>query len=87
MKVSVGSVEGEEVILDVLEVGSLVGELSVMDGKPRSATVSALSPVEVLAVGAVAFNEFLDRHPQVLRGLFIEVIDRLRARVRQRAAR
>jgi CRP-like cAMP-binding protein len=82
VKVSVGSVEGGEVILDVLEPGSLVGELSVIDGKPRSATVSALSPVEVLAVGAVAFNEYLERHPRLLRGLLIEVIDRLRTRVR-----
>ena len=82
VKLSVGSVEGGEVILDVLEPGSLVGELSVIDGKPRSATVSALSPVEVLAVGAIAFNEFLERHPPILRGLLIEVIDRLRTRVR-----
>jgi CRP-like cAMP-binding protein len=82
VKLSIGSVEGGEVILDVMEPGSLVGELSVIDGKPRSATVSALSAVEVLAVGAVAFNEFLERHPRVLRGLLIEVIDRLRTRVR-----
>jgi CRP-like cAMP-binding protein len=33
-------------------------------------------------VGAVAFNEYLERHPRLLRGLLIEVIDRLRTRVR-----
>ncbi len=53
VKISVGSVEGREVILDVLEPGSLIGELSAIDGEPRSATVVALSPVEVLAVAAV----------------------------------
>jgi CRP/FNR family transcriptional regulator, cyclic AMP receptor protein len=82
VKVSVGSTEGRDVILDVLEPGSLLGELSVIDGKPRSATLTALSPVEVLAVAVAPFNDFLDRHPQVLRGLLVEVIDRLRIRVR-----
>jgi len=80
VKLSVGSAEGDEVILDVLEAGSLVGELSVIDGRPRSATVTALSPVEVLAVGAGAFNDFLERHPPVMRGLLVDVIDRLRTR-------
>jgi CRP-like cAMP-binding protein len=82
VKVSVGSVEGREVILDVLEPGALLGELAVLDGGPRSATVSALSSVEVLAVGADAFNAFLDRHPSVLRGLLVSVIGRLRTRTR-----
>jgi CRP-like cAMP-binding protein len=35
-----------------------------------------------LAVAAVSFNDFLDRHPQVLRRLLIDVIGRLRSRVR-----
>jgi CRP/FNR family cyclic AMP-dependent transcriptional regulator len=82
LKVSVGSAEGDEVILDVVDAGSIVGELSVVDGKPRSATVSALAPVEVLAIGAAAFNDFLERHPRLLRGLLIEVIHRHRTRVR-----
>jgi CRP-like cAMP-binding protein len=82
VKISVGSLDGREVILDVLEAGSLIGELSAIDGEPRSATVAALSPVEVLAVAAGPFNDFLDRHPDVLRQLLLEVIRRLRVRVR-----
>ena len=82
VKISVGSVEGRDVILDVLEPGALIGELSAIDGEPRSATVAALSDVEVLAVAAGPFNGFLDRHPEVLRQLLLEVIHRLRIRVR-----
>jgi len=82
VKISVGSQDGREVILDVLEAGSLIGELSAIDKEPRSATVAALSAVEVLAVAAGPFNEFLDRHPDVLRQLLLEVIRRLRVRVR-----
>lgn len=82
VKVSVGSAEGKEIVLEVFEAGALLGELSVLDGKPRSATVTALVSVEVLAVAAGSFNEFLDRHPPVLRRLLVDVIGRLRSRVR-----
>jgi len=82
VKVSVGSADGLTVILDVLEQGALLGELAVIDGHPRSATVSALSAIEVLTVPAATFNDFLDRHPSVLRGLLVGVIERLRTRTR-----
>jgi CRP/FNR family transcriptional regulator, cyclic AMP receptor protein len=82
VKVSVVSISVREVVLDVFERGCLLGELSVIDGRPRSASLVALSPVEVLAVAAGPFNEFLDRHPQALRLLLVEVVDRLRTRVR-----
>lgn len=82
VKVSVGSTEGKEIVLEVFEAGALLGELSVLDGKPRSATVTALTPVEVFAVASGSFNEFLDRHPGVLRRLLIDVVGRLRSRVR-----
>lgn len=65
LKVTVGTREGREVVLDVFGPGALLGELSVIDGRPRSATVSALSAVEVLSVPSAHFNEFLERHPRV----------------------
>jgi CRP/FNR family transcriptional regulator, cyclic AMP receptor protein len=82
LKISVAAADGREVVLDVFEPGALVGELSVIDGRPRSATVSALEPVEVLVVAADRFNEYLDRHPEVLRLLLVDVISRFRTRVR-----
>ena len=82
VKVSVGSADGKEIVLEVFEAGTLLGELSVLDGKPRSATVTALTQVELLSVAASSFNEFLERHPPVLRRLLIDVIGRLRSRVR-----
>jgi CRP/FNR family cyclic AMP-dependent transcriptional regulator len=82
VKVSVGSSEGREVVLDVFEPRVFLGELSVIDGAPRSATVTALSSIEVLSIAADVFNDFVDRYPQVLRGLLVKVIGRLRTRVR-----
>jgi CRP-like cAMP-binding protein len=82
VKVSVGSEDGHEVVLDVFEPVVALGELAVIDGGRRSATLTALSPVEVLTIGAEAFNGFLDRHPRALRLLLVDVIGRLRTRVR-----
>jgi len=82
LKVVVGSADGRDVVLDLFGPGGLVGEWSVIDGKTRSATVTALSDVEVLTLPAVPFREFLDRHPEVREGLLLDTIGRLRAQVR-----
>lgn len=81
VKISVSSADGRDVVLDVFEPGVFVGELAVIDQGPRSATVTALCPVEVVIIAAGVFNEFLNRYPQVLRLLLVEVIARLRTRV------
>jgi CRP-like cAMP-binding protein len=57
------TVEGREVLLDVLGNGDVVGELSAVDGRPRSATATALTAVEVIAIPASAFMNFLIEHP------------------------
>lgn len=77
-KATVTAADGREVILDVLPAGALVGEISALDGRPRSATVTALGTVEVLSVPCGSFAEFLRRHPEVLLQLLVEVADRLR---------
>jgi CRP-like cAMP-binding protein len=82
VKITVGSADGRLVVLDVFEPRCLLGELSLIDGLPRSASLVALTPVEVLALGIGPFNDFLDRHPEALRALLVEVISRLRTRVR-----
>lgn len=82
LKVVVGSADGRDVVLDIFGAGELVGEWSVIDGKPRSATVSALTDVEVLTLPAREFREFLDHHPAVRESLLLDTIGRLRAQVR-----
>lgn len=53
---------GVEVLLAVRGPGALLGELSAIDGLPRSATVSALEPVRVRALDAGEFRAFLHDH-------------------------
>jgi CRP/FNR family transcriptional regulator, cyclic AMP receptor protein len=78
VKVMITAPSGREVVLDVLEDGTLVGELSAIDGADRSATAMALTPVEVLAIDHGAFRRLLDRHPALAFALLGLVVARLR---------
>ena len=77
LKVSV-TIEEREVLLDVLGEGDVVGELSAIDGCARSATATALTAVEVIAIAAPAFRRFLGEHPRVALILMRCVTGRLR---------
>ena len=50
VKITIPSSSGEELILAILGAGDLLGELSLFDGKPRSATVQALEETETLCL-------------------------------------
>jgi CRP/FNR family cyclic AMP-dependent transcriptional regulator len=72
------TVEGHEVVLDVLTGGDVLGELSAIDGRPRSATATALTPAEVTSIPVGAFMVFLAEHPAVGLVLLRCVAGRLR---------
>jgi CRP/FNR family cyclic AMP-dependent transcriptional regulator len=43
--------------------GELVGELAILDGGPRSATVIAKTPMQLLVISAKAFDDFVEIPP------------------------
>lgn len=63
LKVLVRSSHGDELLLAVVGPGESVGELSILDGRPRSATAEALDDVELLAVPAAIVREVLEASP------------------------
>lgn len=71
--------DGGELLLAVLGPGGTVGELSVLDGEPRSASVFALEPVRALRVGGTSFGQFLLARPRAVVGLLRVLSARLRA--------
>ncbi|HSL07725.1 MAG TPA: Crp/Fnr family transcriptional regulator [Pseudonocardiaceae bacterium] len=64
-KVSVQTLPGRELLLTVKGPGELIGEMSALDGRPRSATATAMEPVQALVVSASVFQDFLQAHPRV----------------------
>lgn len=69
---------GREALLAVRGPGDLLGELSALDGAPRSAGAIALDTVEVYAVSDRQFVDILGRHP----GAGLELVRVLSARLR-----
>ena len=78
VKVSIVSEDGREVILSLLGEGAVFGELSLLDGKPRSANVVATRDTELYMVRRADFLQLLCRVPQIAVGLLAELASRLR---------
>ncbi len=78
VKLSCVTEGGREALLGIREPGDLIGEMSAFDGGPRSATATALEPVEVIAVSREAFSGFLERTPGVALVLARMIARRLR---------
>jgi CRP/FNR family transcriptional regulator, cyclic AMP receptor protein len=76
--------DGREVILAFPGPGELLGELSAVDGEPRSGTVRAIDDVEALVIPGSAFRAFLEHKPRIALVLLRSVIARLRTADRQR---
>lgn len=55
--------DGHEIILARLGPGDYFGELSMLDGGPRTATCRALTHLETLTLSRSAFFDFLKTHP------------------------
>lgn len=82
VKVSL-TVDGREVVLDVLGPGELLGELAAIDPGRRSATATAITDVDARAIAGPAFAEFLEAHPAVAVELLRLVSARLRGASRR----
>jgi CRP/FNR family transcriptional regulator, cyclic AMP receptor protein len=65
VKLSSTTESGREALLGIRVPGELIGEMSAIDVAPRSATATALEPVEVLSVSSEAFVAYLERTPGV----------------------
>jgi CRP/FNR family transcriptional regulator, cyclic AMP receptor protein len=78
LKVSIVSGSGDERILAILGPGAIVGELAVLDGLPRSASVLALRDTELLFVSKAKFDQYAHNHPELYQQLLMLLASRLR---------
>jgi CRP/FNR family transcriptional regulator, cyclic AMP receptor protein len=79
LAVCVASATGEQRTLAILGPGAIVGELAMIDGLPRSASVQAIRDCELSFISRAAFTDMLRQHPE----LYADIVTTLAARLRQ----
>ncbi len=78
LKVSMIAPSGAERILAIVGPGAIIGELSTIDGLPRSASVAAVRDSELSFISRASFLEFAKQHPEVYEHLVALLAARLR---------
>ncbi len=58
------SSKNEQVLANLVD-GDFFGEMALLDGSPRSATVTAISPVKMLELYRASLQEFVDKEPRI----------------------
>jgi CRP/FNR family cyclic AMP-dependent transcriptional regulator len=70
---------GARIVLETARAGEVFGELSLLDGGPRTASVVATQDLEALRVDRANLDHFLQRHPAATLDLLTAMGRRLRA--------
>lgn len=78
IKVSLFTTHGKELSLRHFEAGSLIGEMSVLDGEPRSADAAATAASEGYVIGKNEFRAFMARHSAAADAVVNFLCNRLR---------
>jgi CRP/FNR family transcriptional regulator, cyclic AMP receptor protein len=77
-RVTMVAQNGREITLDYADAGSVLGEISVIDGGDRTASVIALSEGSYLHLTRSAFASFVERRPPMAWRFMKEIARRLR---------
>ena len=78
LKVMMSDDEGREVILAILGSGEYLGEMGLLDDHPRSATVVALEPCELLSLSKRDFKKCLEDNFELAMTVMRGLVRRLR---------
>lgn len=78
VKVTMISPEGKEIILSMLGPGDFFGEMALLDDEPRSATVIATEPLEVVTIWRSDFLSLLSENFGLTKKVLAELSRRLR---------
>lgn len=83
-KVVTSDTDGRDTALNIMGPGEVFGEVSLLDGAPRSATIIPLEPCSMLVIQRGVFMRFLERNPSISIKLLAVLAGRLR-RLTERA--
>jgi len=70
--------EGRQVNLNYMQEGEYFGELSLIDGQPRSASIVTVTACEILLVARAHVLELIQKHPEFAMQLMSELTQRVR---------
>src|SRR5216684_7078603 len=74
---------GIDFLVAQLSEGAAVGEMSLLTGKPRSATVTTVQPTVVFTLTRADFRNLLTQHPEISLGLARILAERLEDATKQ----
>ncbi len=78
LKATTPSAHGKEVTFSVMGPGEVCGEIALLDGQPRSATIEAIEPSRLIAIQRDDFLVFMDAHPETAMKLLAVLAYRVR---------
>ncbi len=78
VKVFIPGVDGIEIVLAILNKGEFVGEMSLIDGEPRSASVKAVQKSDLLVIRRDDFLDKLKNNSRLAMTLLAEMSQRIR---------
>jgi CRP/FNR family cyclic AMP-dependent transcriptional regulator len=78
VKVYCGDADGREVVLNILGPSDYFGELAVIDGEPRSASVMTLEPTQVFVIFRDDFLQHLSQEPEIAINLLTTLVRKVR---------
>ncbi len=70
-------VDEKEVLLAVLNEGDIIGEMALIENKPRSATAEAFGDVRVIVVDKKNFLTLISTHPQIVHKILTLLSERI----------
>lgn len=65
VRISVSGAAGKEVFLNIMEPGDSFGEIALLDGEPRTATATTLTPTELVIIQREPFLALLRKEPSL----------------------
>ena len=78
VKICTQSIDGKELVLNLINRGGLFGEIALLDGEPRTADAVALEETDLLVLERSRFQPFLSERPELALRLISVLCKRLR---------
>ncbi len=72
------TLEGRDVVLDVMRPGNMVGELAIFEGVPYSSSGKTLDEVTAVVIPRERFHQMLTRYPRMASAVIFDLTRRVR---------